>query len=803
MTSRARRLATGVALLVAVLFVGRWSVDLLAERWWAAAISPAAVDAVTRWRLLGLALDAVAVVAAACWFALQAVLVARAIASVQVARQVGPIRFREAVPARLLLFAAIATGVLLGLVTGAGAREWRAPVALAWQGVSYGIRDPLLHLDLGVFVTQLPLWDVAHGFISLLAVLGLCFVGMLYASIGAIRREDNELVVHPYARRHLGLLLMVLAVVIAVGYLLSPFHFVTTPTLPMSETGALARVRSAQVMAGVALGSAVLSLLWIRRGRHALLAGGWVVLAVGALVERIVVPAVTAEASAPAGSDAILRRFDALAWGISAKAASTGGDTIPTVTAIWNESLLARYVERNGETLLAATQSEIDLGAQSAPAWLVATSVAGDSTRIDVVAIQDGITTPDGLPVPRHPVGATSGRPIWQRVANARVAPNGPSWQVVPVGVPTGGAFRRIVLAWSRQGGRLLFQPRGTKIDWHVNPTERAAALLPVASWLPADVAFVNGRMIWVVQGLMRLERFPLATRATWLGEMAGGVVPGFIATVDPVSGATQLYLDPAADSTAAGWTRFFPGLVKPASAIPPELMRSLVYPALWLDAQLPVLEAPEWGIGQRAGSASPNGPPGRPVPIWSTPARPGRQSVLEDPAGTVSALVTAERLGGLPGLRMERTEGSESVLLSARELVRLWNNALPMMHLRDSTRAAGDSAVPGPVHWLVGKSALVAWQPIFSLPAKGTPALLWIATSLGQTIGGGRSVAEAWKSVLPGEAAAGAPMSHVGDAATVVRARLWMLRADSALARGDLTAFGRAIEALRAVLKP
>ena len=54
----------------------------------------------------------------------------------------------------------------------------------------------------------------------------------------------------------------------------------------------------------------------------------------------------------------------------------------------------------------------------------------------------------------------------------------------------------------------------------------------------------------------------------------------------------------------------------------------------------------------------------------------------------------------------------------------------------------------------------------------------------------------------LPGEAN-GSPLTRPADAAIVARARLWMLRADSALARGDLTAFGRAIEELRAVLKP
>ena len=140
--------------------------------------------------------------------------------------------------------------------------------------------------------------------------------------------------------------------------------------------------------------------------------------------------------------------------------------------------------------------------------------------------------------------------------------------------------------------------------------------------------------------------------------------------------------------------------------------------------------------------------------------------------------------------------------LESAGELVRLWGRSLPLMHVRDSTRAAGDSAVSGPVRWLMGSHVLASWQPLFSLSGRGSPILLWVATSLGSGLGGGRTVADAWHSVLP-LGGSGAASAQPGDAAILAKARAWMLRADSAMARGDLTAFGRAIEELRAVLKP
>ena len=62
--------------------------------------------------------------------------------------------------------------------------------------------------------------------------------------------------------------------------------------------------------------------------------------------------------AAPAGSDAVLRRFDALAWGIAEDQEAVQPDSVPAVTALWNESLLARYVQSGGGVLLAATPAE-------------------------------------------------------------------------------------------------------------------------------------------------------------------------------------------------------------------------------------------------------------------------------------------------------------------------------------------------------------------------------------------------------------------------------------------------------------
>jgi hypothetical protein len=156
MTPRARRLLAIGGAVVLLLVLGRILAVLLTDRWWAAAISDAALDTVTRWTLYGWALDAVVMLLASAWFAGNGLLVVRGIASVTVASRVGAEEVPVAVSPRVLTYWAVGVGVLLGVIVGTGARTWRAPFALAWEGVDFGAIEPLSNADLGSFVGLLP-----------------------------------------------------------------------------------------------------------------------------------------------------------------------------------------------------------------------------------------------------------------------------------------------------------------------------------------------------------------------------------------------------------------------------------------------------------------------------------------------------------------------------------------------------------------------------------------------------------------------------------------------------------------------
>ena len=790
----------GIGSVVVLLYVGRWGVTFLAERWWAATISPAALRAVTRWQLLGLALDTFAVLVASCWFALQALLVARTVATVSITSNVGNLQRREAVPPRLLWITGLATGVLLGLITGAGARAWRGPVALAWQGIQYDVVDPLLGEDLGVFVAQLPLWNLAHDFVVTLVVLGLAVTAMLYSGIGGITRAGNRVAIHPEARRHLGFLLMMLAAVIAVGYLIEPYRLVSTADLRLGAMALLTRIRAARVMAGLAFGVATLSVLWAQRGRHALLAGGWCALIVGALVERVVIPVLASDSAPPSVTAAEVRQFESIAWGIREVPAPVRIDTIPMPTTVWDESMLLRWLEADGRSLLGANAG--GLSATDAPlgGWLVASTAGSDRHRVEVLGVAEGSVRSDGGPLlsPHATDSDSSSRLL--SLADPRLRPDASAWRASPTGVSPGGPVRRLALAWARQAWGMMAPGNATAVDWHLNPSDRAAAIVPMATWLQPTPVLVEGRLVWVVQGMVALQVAPHSTRAQWWGRDVAGVVPAFVATMDAVSGAVNFFLDPGADSIAASWSRFAPGLIAPSVQLPQEVRDGLPYPAGWLAAQLAVLEGVAWGLGRRPGLVTADGPAETPVVAWRSPGGVSRVAVFEDPGRRVlSAVVTASRIDGVPQLEIVRL--GRTAILNGRELTREWALNPILARLRDSAAASGDSVVSAPIRWHVGAAGLVAWQPVFAFSASGRPALLGLGGAMGGAIGVAALPEDLWGRLQgKGEVSGGSPGSEAGRLSA---ARGWLRQADSALARHDLTAFGRAFEELRKVLAP
>lgn len=797
MTPRVRRLLRLGTIVILLLFVGRWTVDALATRWWAATISPAAAGFLDKWMLLGLALDLTAIAVASTWFTAQAVLVARLIATVQVERQVGALRIREPVPLRALFLGGGILGILLGVLTGAGARAWRAPLALATQGVSYGLPDPLLDRDVGVLVAQLPLWTALHGFALSLALLGLALAAVLYLAIGAITRGGGAAPhIHPEARRHLGALLAVLAMVLAAGSLLTPYQLAASADPPLGLLASRTRIVAAQALAGAAIGVAIMSLAWAIRARHSLVLAGWLILGLGAGIERFLVPAFAAEGSGSPTRDEDVRRMAAAFWGLTVTEGSDT-DTLPRVTAIWDAPTLARSLGSSGVEPTAILPTMLDTGEGAPlPGWIASGAPRTTPGRLDLVGIAEGTLARTGAPE----VLARTNLP------EPRTQPDAPAWMPVAAdraGVRAGAWPRRLALAWARQAPTMLRVDPANRVDWHLDPRERSAALLPMLDWRLEGAVLVDGTPTWVTTGYAVQGTVPLLVPRRWGGRDAAGVTPVVVGTVDAATGATAFYQDPAGGPLASAWAQFADGLIRPAGEMSDALRERLPYPGAWLDAQLSLLDQAEWTLGRRPGQRVADGPPGPPLPGWDSTGV-FWATMYEDPSRRMpSALVTARRRAGQPELVVRRYEGSAAE--NARELERRWSRGVVLSHLRDSVRAAGDSLLAGPVRWHLGPMGPLAWSAWVTEGRRGDrPQVVWIATARGGRLGGARTLTEAW-AALGSEAAPGAP-SGAGDradaTARLTSIRGWLARGDSALARGDLIAFGRAWEAIRGLLR-
>jgi hypothetical protein len=675
-------------------------------------------------------------------------------------------------------------GVLLGLLTGAGAATWRAPMLLALNAPHYGLPDPLLGVDLGTLVARYPLWHAAHRFILILVLLGVFLTVTLYASIGAIKRQAGRLEWHPDARRHLGALSAVLAIVVVLGYLLAPYRLATSIDVPLTAAAASTRVLAAQAAAGAAVAAAALSLGWVIRGRATLVVSGWLVLALAAVTERLVVPAFVAESGSAVERAALQRSMDSVMYRLTLEEAPPSTDTLPPIAGFWDPTAIESWASQRGQMV----RGLAPIGQGPAAEWLVATTEIADPDRLLVTRILPSRV--DGL---GRLMTADTGHPA---VMAPRSVPGASGWAVTRSGVRVGRFLRPLALAWSQQAPGILNTSASAFVDWNRDPRDRVRTLVPALDWRPIGLAHVHGRLVWVLSGLATVERAPLSTRIAFGGRTVSGVVPSLIAVVVAETGAVDLYPDPSSGPLGVAWQRAFRGVLSPPEELPDSLTQDLGFPSDWFVAQTSILSQSHWGVGVLVPDMG-NLPTGSPVNVW-TSSGGALQQAMEDPEHHHTVvLLTGQRAGGRAEIRVNRLPAGVPTALQLKEA---WQQIPAVEQLADSLRAAGDTLSSGPVRWHQGAAGVLAWQPMRNGSGQGPLSVLWVAAASPNRVAGGRRPQSAWASVL-GTEGHEAIVDSINQMARVEAVRSWMRRGDSALVRGDLTAFARAWEALRGLL--
>jgi hypothetical protein len=812
LSRRGRRLTAVLAALVILLFAGRWTATLLADRWWAAELSPSAAAFLSDWHLLRLTLDLCGCLIASAWFIGHLLLVYRSVGTVQVRRNVANLEFREALTPRALLTAAVLAGALLGLVVGAGTSGWWREVTLAWEGVSYGVSDPLEGRDLGVYVGQLPVWQAGHSFLILLVLLALSGVTALYMIVGAIRWIDRRPAINDHARSHVGWLLAVLALALAWGYMLEPYELIAGPADQLDQSLWRARHLGSPILAGVALATAGLSAVWAMRPRHALGLAGWLVLAGASIAGHWLLPSILGESTGgPVVEARTLEQLGKLAYGLEdlrdTRLEKPGALVQPSLPSLWNPLAIAQAHPTDSSRVLALSPAVLTPDARPRPVWMVVRNVAPD--RILVSAVADHRVSPTGEPL-FYRLADTLPRPTPATLLELRAgafSPDAPDYRIRvgdTHGVPVDSWPRRILLAWALQAGELLGEVRrGSRIEWRLSPEERLQRLAPFADWSAPTARVIDGELIWLLDGYLASSSFPLTERAVWRDREVGSLGAGFLGTVNAESGIAKLYLQPQADALAATWARLSNGVVEPASAIPEAVLRAAAYPEDLFRVQAKILEQNPWKAGSVSGQPQGSAEAPRPQLGWARDTSgPLAVTMFESPGQRrLTAVLTGSRENGRASLRLVRLD-STTTLPVPGVLENLWSNFPSYDALNDSIREDGGKLERGPLRIDVEHGNPIAYESYFAPRASGGEVLAWVSVAASAEVrprlGAGRSFRESWSNLLGATVPAPPGTAQAGR---LDEARRWLQHADSALRSGDWPEFGRAWGSLRTVL--
>src|SRR3989441_692091 len=227
----------------------------------------------------------------------------------------------EAVPRRTLLAATVLLGIILGTLLSLGTGDWWRHAVLAASPPRFGVLDSTkLGYDAGYYVSVLPWLAAIQNRTLILVVAALGIVALLYGVIGSLRIRRGRIRASDYARAHLGVLGACLALVIAWGAALDPAEIVGGWHGAVDQAALTVRIPGSDVVAAVAIVTAVISLVWAWRDRPTLILAGWAALLVSLSAGYFVIPGV-ARASAgsrPESAELIHRRaaLERLAFGL-------------------------------------------------------------------------------------------------------------------------------------------------------------------------------------------------------------------------------------------------------------------------------------------------------------------------------------------------------------------------------------------------------------------------------------------------------------------------------------------------------
>jgi uncharacterized membrane protein (UPF0182 family) len=683
-------------------------------------------------------------------------------------------------------------------------------------------------------------------------MLALCTV--LYGAVGALRWSERRVRVTTLARWHLAGLLTVFALALFWGYRLEPPEYVAgVHGVPMDTVLSAVRIPVARILAALALAAAAASLLWLWVPRVVLVLVPWSLLVATSLAGHYVLPSFAAavrspeELRLPVVEDERAQFLD-LAYGTAPSEMPLPASPTPDVRELraqaerlgrmplWDPFAVTRVLDRalpagDQHTHFTSTWLDLYRGAGGA-----AVPVIVGARQVDLAQVPNGDTaltwervhvgayaTTEGVAAvfahhvseagdPRfvadlaRPTRAADG-PVLLPLRGGRVVfgPGMVDYAVRPAGphpiagAAPGGLLRRVALAWALQSPQLLSGervPDTTVVLWHRDVVRRLERYAPFARFEQPRPVVIDGSLLWLSNGVVTAEAFPLAPELRWRDEDVRYLRAGLVGTVDAHTGETSVYLLRGADPLSAAWAQLAAELVRPASHLPPAVLSHLTYAQAAFGVQVELIMARM--AGQPLNAVGPllrltvGTPAGPQVYDWvgQTPAdgvtRLRRLAALEEDDGRLLAgLLDASIRDGRPVLELYRLPHPLEV-------------PGPSQTVRRFERLRGDfDGVEGRIRTIPFGGNVLMLQSSYVSAGEGfaAPQLVDVAVAWGTAVGNGRGLDEALERVEAETGPLGAPTS------AWAQARRLFERLDAARRAGDWNAFGRAYEALGRLL--
>ena len=427
-------------------------------------------------------------------------------------------------------------------------------------------------------------------------------------------------------------------------------------------------------------------------------------------------------------------------------------------------------------------------------------------------------------------------------------------------GVPMGSIFTRLLFAIKYQEQRILLSNlinSDSKILFNRNPGERVAKVAP---WLTLDgniyPAVVDGRILWIVDGYTTSNGYPyskktnladattnsVTTSSTAVASLASKNVSyirnSVKATVDAYDGTVKLYQWDTKDPVLATWSKSFPGTVTPKSAMSKSLLEHIRYPEDLFGVQRDVLSTYHvktadafyggqdfWRVPTDPSSMGANA--GIQPPYYMTLKVPGQDKAA---FSITSSFVPRGNRQNLTAFAVVNSDnGPDYGKISVLQLPRSTNISGPsqvasnfeakpeVAQALSLLRQGGSDVVLANLLTLPVGGGLLYVQPVYVRATSNTsayPLLQKVLVSFGDVIGFDDTLKGALDQVFGGNS--GTVLNNTSQSTTggttsttansslksaLASAKSALADSQAALKKGDLTAYGKAHDRLKAAI--